>query len=100
MLSQWIQSGVKRGASDLLVEAGRSDEAEREARRALELAPRHPRALEILDDLYTRAGRLADLEPVLSQRAEADVDPYESEVVHRFLTLPRPRTYAPLSSTQ
>src|SRR5262249_33692110 len=56
----------------LYAEAGRALDAEREARRALDLAPRHPGALEVLDDLYTRAGRHADLEPVLARRTEAE----------------------------
>jgi tetratricopeptide (TPR) repeat protein len=50
-------------------------EAERVARRALDLQPRDPAALALLDELYTHAGRHAELIPLLYQRAQVERDP-------------------------
>jgi tetratricopeptide (TPR) repeat protein len=55
--------------------AGRADAAEGIARRVLETQPRDARALAMLDELYTHAGRHADLLPVLAARAQVERDP-------------------------
>jgi tetratricopeptide (TPR) repeat protein len=52
--------------------AGDAEAAEACARRVLEAQPRDGRALALLDELYTHAGRHADLIPVLALRAQVE----------------------------
>src|SRR5581483_5060201 len=57
--------------AQLYVQLNRPSEAEALARRTLDAFPRHPAALELLDELYTKAGRTDDLAGVLGERAAA-----------------------------
>jgi tetratricopeptide (TPR) repeat protein len=58
----------------LYLAAGRAADAEASARKALELSPRHGRALALLDDLLTRAGQNEALLPLLQQRASLEAN--------------------------
>jgi tetratricopeptide (TPR) repeat protein len=53
--------------------AGNLTDAETSAKRALELSPRNPRALQLRDEILTRAGNQLALVDLLRQRAELEV---------------------------
>jgi tetratricopeptide (TPR) repeat protein len=54
--------------------AGKPDDAERAARRALALAPRHLPALVLLDELFAQSGATDGLIDVLQLRAQGETD--------------------------
>jgi tetratricopeptide (TPR) repeat protein len=57
----------------LQLAAGNLAEATASARRALELSPRHARALQLYDEVLTRSGDQAALVSLLRQRAELEI---------------------------
>lgn len=59
---------------ELHAAAGRMDEAERAARRALGLMPRHPTALAVLDAVLAERPASRELAEVLAVRAEVETD--------------------------
>lgn len=61
--------------AQLHAQAGRTERAEEWARRALEAQPKGPRALQLLDEVLTQAGRLGELPPILLERAHVENDP-------------------------
>ncbi len=58
----------------LFLEEGRTDDAEAVARRVLSEQPRNAAALALLDNLFTRSGRSAELEAVLAMRVQVETD--------------------------
>jgi tetratricopeptide (TPR) repeat protein len=60
--------------AQLYATTGKTRDAEAVVRRVLETQPRDARALLVLDEIYTREGRLSELEAVLRMRAEVETD--------------------------
>ena len=63
----------------LQVDAGRFEEGEAIARRLLADQPRHAAALALLDEIFSRGGRNAELETLLGVRAQIETD-YDATV--------------------
>ncbi len=59
---------------ELHADAGRSDDAERAARRSLALMPRHPTALAVLDRVLSARPPSRELGELLAVRAEVETD--------------------------
>jgi tetratricopeptide (TPR) repeat protein len=60
--------------AQLKLAAGRNDDAERHLRDALEIHPRHVRALALYDEVLGRAGKRGEQAAVLALRAELEPD--------------------------
>ena len=59
---------------ELYLAAGRGEDAERAARRALALLPRHPTALAVLDGVLAERPASRELAELLAVRAEVETD--------------------------